>query len=352
VDNELRHPAIPAQPRPRTTISVDELHRRLVVAVALAVASCAISGGIALIGWRDETLDLPRELLQRTPFHTFLIPGLLLATVIGGSSLACAFLAWRRSDRAIDATLVAGGALTVWIAVESMLLPASWLQAVFGTLGVMLLCLGLRMARRSGHARHRWVIAVTIAETIGYLAPSLAGILSTQAGWTEGEQAIAVTAAGLVEGFALGAGQAWALPLRVRRLRYALLTSLGAGLVWATVMSAMLLAGGTALPPPIAIGLAAIAALVCLASIGTAQWIELRHHAPRARTWIAWTALAWIVALPLSFTPGPFVGASTPLGTHVVLWGCGGLLMAFTMALVTWQGVRALGRATASSLRR
>jgi hypothetical protein len=192
----------------------------------------------------------------------------------------------------------------------------------------------------STQPRRRWLIAVTAAETIGYLAPALTGIFATRAGWTDGERAIAVTAAGFVEGFALGAGQAWAFPIPVRRMRFALLTSLGAGLVWAMVMSMMLFAAS--LPLPLAIGAGALAGLVGLASIGTAQWIELRHHTARARGWIAWTALAWIVALPLSFAPGPLVDETTPLASHVVLWGCGGLLMAFAMALVTWQGVRRL----------
>jgi hypothetical protein len=55
----------------------------------------------------------------------------------------------------------------------------------------------------------------------------------------------------------------------------------------------------------------------------------------------AWAfPLAWIVALPLSFTPAPFVDEATPLAPQVVLWGSAGLLMAHVMALITWQGAR------------
>jgi hypothetical protein len=196
--------------------------------------------------------------------------------------------------------------------------------------------------QRPGQMRERWVIAVTLAETIGYLAPAVTGIFVTRAGWPGDERAIALTAAGLVEGLALGSGQAWAFPLRLRRLRFALLTAVGAGLVWATVMSMMLLASGPSLPLPLAVGLGVLAALLGLGAIGSAQWLELRHHTPRAGTWIAWTALAWSLALPLSFAPGPLVDASTPPMTQVVLWSGGGLLMALVMALVTWQGVRRL----------
>jgi hypothetical protein len=36
------------------------------------------------------------------------------------------------------------------------------------------------------------------------------------------------------------------------------------------------------------------------------------------------------------------VDETTPLAAHFALWGCGGMLMALVMALVTWQGARRL----------
>lgn len=183
-------------------------------------------------------------------------------------------------------------------------------------------------------ARTRWLFTVTAAETLGYLAPALTGILTTRAGWSQQATSVAVVAAGCVEGFALGFGQASALPVPVRRARFALLTAAGAGTVWATVMSMMLL-GPTLL-------LAALAIPIGLFAIGVAQWLELRHHTLRAWPWIGWTAVAWIAALPLSLLPGPLVDERTPLVAHVLLWGLGGALMAFVMSMITWQGVRRL----------
>lgn len=307
--------------------------RGIFTALALFAAASALGGAAELIALRRGSELVPISLLAHTPFESFLVPGVLLGG-IGAACAAAALLAWRRSRAAIDAAIVAGGALVVWIAAErAMLREASWLQAGYGALGLALLGLGARAGLRSGLPRHRWVIAVTAAEAAGYLAPALAGILTARGGEP---RALPIAAAGLVEGLALGAGQAWAFPFRVRRLRYALLTALGAGVVWAGVLAVM--RAGGALPP----ALAAIAGAAGLAAIGTAQWLELRRHAARAGRWIAWTALAWAVALPLSFAPGPFVDEATPLSSHVVLWGCGGLLMAYAMALITWRGVRRL----------
>jgi hypothetical protein len=47
-----------------------------------------------------------------------------------------------------------------------------------------------------------------------------------------------------------------------------------------------------------------------------------------------------LVALPFSFSPGPFVDETTPFGPQLALWTLGGVLMAVVMALITWLGVR------------
>jgi hypothetical protein len=314
--------------------------RWLVAALALFAAVSAIAGGFGLIASRPGDPLVPSSLLAHTPFESFLVPGLLLGVVVGGTSAAAAILVWRRSRFAIDALVLAGGALAVWILAEVALLrELHGLHVVYGALGIAILGLGVRAGWRSGLPRHRWVIAVTGAEAAGFLAPALAGILMARGGEV---RALPLIAAGLVEGLALGAGQAWAFPLRVRRLRYALLTAAGAGAVWACVAAAMWLGG--ALPPALAVIAGAAAAVIGLAAIGAAQWLELRHHAPRAWRWIAWTALAWAIALPLAFTPGPLVDESTPLASHVALWGSGGLLMAYVMSIITYCGVRRLRR--------
>jgi hypothetical protein len=332
-------------PWPASSRDVEPMSRRWIVGLALLSASSALGGGVMLIAGQGRHLPPPAA-LAHTPFDSFLVPGLLLAVVVGASSLVCALLAWRRSPALPEATTFAGGALSVWIVAEvAIMRQLHGLHLVYGALGVTLLWLGVRAAWRSRVPRRRWVIAVTAAETGGFLAPALAGILSAKAGLGGAAQVAVVVAAGLVEGLALGAGQAWVFPLPVRRWRYALLTSAGAGVVWLSILLAMRLASGGALRSPAAAGAVLGAGLVGLAALGTAQWLELRRHTLNAHRWIAWTALAWALALPLSFTPSPFVDGQTPIASHLALWACGGLLMAHVMALVTWQGVRRTARA-------
>jgi hypothetical protein len=322
-----------------SSAAVDLPARQLVIALAVFSAVSAMAGATELLVWRMGNRYLPLALLDHTPFTNFTIPGLLLGMVVGGSSVACATLTWRKSPAAVDATILAGGALAVWIVAEvAMMRTFHALHGVYGVLGTALLGLGAHAAWRFRAPRHRWLIVVTLAETMGFLVPASAGVLSTKAGIGGTSQAALLVASGFVEGLALGAGQSWAFPLPVRRIRYTLLTTAAAGIVWSSVM--LLTSVGGAAPVAILVLAALATALVGLAAIGSSQWIELRHHVERAHRWILWTALAWVAALPLSFAPGPLVDELTPVSSQVVLWGCGGLLMAYVMALITWQGVR------------
>lgn len=318
-------------------------YRRLLIGLAAFSTLSAVGGGLGLIARPGNDAYLPLELLRYTPFASFVVPGLLLAIAVGGSSLTCTICAWRRSRATIDVTLIAGGALSLWILAEVALLRAFHvLHAVYGGLGLALSGLGVLAALRSEQPRHRWTVGVTLAEAAGVMAPMSVAIAGYRAGLDETTLSLGVVAAGLVEGLALGSGQAWAFPLPLRRGRYALLTAVGAAVVWAGVLWLRPLFESDALPRGLLVAVLPLAAVIGLGAIGAAQWLELRKHAPAAHRFIGWTALAWAVALPLSFLPGPLLDESTPLPAQLALFFCGGVLMAYAMALVTWQGARGL----------
>jgi hypothetical protein len=314
--------------------------RSLVLALAGFVALSAIAGGMALL-WAPRGNEVaPIALLSATPFETFVVPGLLLALGVGGTSAACFGLVLRRSAFAIDAAMLAGGALSLWIVCEvAILRQFSPLQLVYGALGLALLAIGIAGAARSPEARHRWTLGVTLGEALGFLAPALVGGIGTAFGVHESIVAALLVLAGAVEGLACGVGQAFAFPLPVSRPRFAALTSIAAAMVWAL---AMLVVGLAHSASSLAIPALVIVAPVGLVLMGAAQWLELRRHAFRAHRWIAWSTLAWLVALPASFAPMPFVDETTPLAANIALFASAGVTMAYVMALVTWQGVRRL----------
>lgn len=297
-----------------------------------------------MLVWPNGNRYLPLGLLNDTPFTSFVVPGWLLGVAVGGSALCAAIASIRNYTWWLDATLLAGGFSSGWIACELALLRTfSWLHVVYGGLGLALLTLGLRQTSTTTHLRRRWVAGVTLAESIGYLAPTLAGTLSVR--WAAAHHPVGWTlvVAGCIEGLCLGVGQVSLLPWKVNRPAYVAATTLAAGTVWAGVFAMMSTVGTGPLKLPQWLTLG-VAALVMLFAIGGAQWLVLRRVVARSFGWVGWTALAWAAALPLSFLPGPLVDETTPLSTHLVMWGCGGVLMAYVMAWITWLGVRALQR--------
>jgi hypothetical protein len=330
---------VDSKKRARNAPPLGKLERAALMCSAF-IALSALAGAFELLTWPNGNRYLPLALLARTPFHTFVVPGVLLGVVVGGTAVLASLALLRNAQWASESVVLAGGVLSAWIACEvAMLRTFSWLQLVYGVLGISQLVIGLVLFRRKPSLRGRWIVGITAAESLGYVAPALAGILSAR--YLSGPSAVLSTSAGFIEGLCLGFGQATLLPLKVSRRRFVLATAIAASTVWASVFGLMQL-GSSGLSWKVKGPLILVAGLAALSAIGVAQWLVLRRVMPRSGGWIAWTALAWTVALPMSFLPGPLVDEATPLATHVVLWCLGGVLMAYVMAWGTWFGVARL----------
>ncbi|MFJ6114233.1 hypothetical protein ACIQC8_08990 [Agrococcus sediminis] len=133
---------------------------RVPLAVVLGLFSAtAFAGGIALIaGSLDPSLGLaitpPPELLEGSLFDSYLLPGIVLAVVLGGMHLVACIMVLRRQPHADLAAVAAGFAALIWIFVQMVFIPFSVLQAVyFGAglleIGLVLLQLGVLRGERS-----------------------------------------------------------------------------------------------------------------------------------------------------------------------------------------------------------
>lgn len=101
------------------------------------VGLTAIAGGIGLATGLDP---FPPAWLVGTPFTTYLVPGLLLGSIVGGAALAASLLLGRRHPDAWLASALAGATLTTWIAVEMAILrqptAPTILELVYLVLGI------------------------------------------------------------------------------------------------------------------------------------------------------------------------------------------------------------------------
>lgn len=122
----------------------------LVALTALAGGATLIYG--ALVGDPTGLLVPPREYLDGSPFPDFVGPGILLAGVVGGTQVLAAILAFRGRAYWQVASAVASFGLAIWVFVQMIYIPFSFLQAVYmgfalGEIGLLLLSYGILSPR-------------------------------------------------------------------------------------------------------------------------------------------------------------------------------------------------------------
>lgn len=198
---------------------------------------------------------------------------------------------------------------------------------------------------RSGWALWRgWVLATTLGELIGFLAPALAGVVVTRALMgMEGLAAplltfVVLVAAGSLEGAALGYAQ-W------RVLRHAVpaigwrawtgATALAAVVAWIMGMLPNTLMDATGLGMGVLIVSWIVVAPVLLLTIGVGQWLVLRRHVARAALWIPANALAWTLGVGATFLGASLVTETMPLLLAVAIGLAGGVAMGLVVGCIT-----------------
>lgn len=100
----------------------------------------ALGGGIEMLLLYEGNEYLPIDMIQRTPFDTFIVPGLILGGVFGLGSLFVAWGMWRRPDigrlrwveRMTDrhwawaGAVLTGLGFTMWMVIEISMLGTPW----------------------------------------------------------------------------------------------------------------------------------------------------------------------------------------------------------------------------------
>jgi len=125
----------------------------LLIIIELLVAITAFGGGIGLVFFNG--LDMPLEHVADS-FGSYLIPGLILFFVVGGTNLAAAISVIKNSQRAVEWSVVAGFGLQIWLFTELYLTRStSYLQIIYFILATLILILSLTLERRGRASLNR-----------------------------------------------------------------------------------------------------------------------------------------------------------------------------------------------------
>lgn len=103
------------------------------------VALTALPSGLLLMYYPDgSAFGLSSNFLIATPFKSYFVPGLILALIVGGSSLMTLFLVMNQSPFSYRFALFSGIVLVIWILAEFILFPyRHWLQGLYLGAGLL-----------------------------------------------------------------------------------------------------------------------------------------------------------------------------------------------------------------------
>ena len=115
--------------------------RTTLLVVTAFVALTAFLGGLALVLGATvpslaTVLSPPVDYLAGTPFTSYLLPGLALGIVVAGTHALAFVLELKRHRWADLSAAVAAFAVLIWIFIQMIFIPFSFLQAVYFVAGV------------------------------------------------------------------------------------------------------------------------------------------------------------------------------------------------------------------------
>lgn len=111
------------------------------------VALTAIVSGALLISDPDGTLfSMSTSLLKSTPFINFLVPGLILCFVVGGTNLMAVIRNMQTHPLRYNWSIAGAIILMGWVVVQMLLIEnLHWLQFLYLGIGLMMLLLSWQL---------------------------------------------------------------------------------------------------------------------------------------------------------------------------------------------------------------
>jgi len=111
------------------------------------IALTSTLSGLIMMGNPDGLImNLPLSLLDETPFKDFLIPGMLLATIVGGVNLLAVFYNIQRHPSRYNWAIAGGLMITGWIVVQVILIhTVHWLNFLYLGIGILIILLAYQL---------------------------------------------------------------------------------------------------------------------------------------------------------------------------------------------------------------
>lgn len=118
----------------------------LFILVSFIAVTSTLSGLLMISNPDGGILNLPLSLLDGTPFKDFLIPGILLTTIVGGVNLLAVFYNMQRHANRYNWAMAGGIIICGWIVVQMILIHAAhWLHLLYLGIGILIILLAYQL---------------------------------------------------------------------------------------------------------------------------------------------------------------------------------------------------------------
>jgi hypothetical protein len=137
--------------RASTSRRLPAIARVAVVLEILLGIGALFGGGQFVLAPDGHLIGVPLKMLAGTPFHSFLVPGLVLFTFVGVAPIVAAVITAQRQALGPLAAIAVGVTLMGWITVEMVIFAGltSLLWAFYLVLGTVIAAVGLTWWRSS-----------------------------------------------------------------------------------------------------------------------------------------------------------------------------------------------------------
>ena len=114
--------------------------------VSFIAVTSTLSGLLMISNPDGKILNLSLNLLEETPFKNFLIPGILLTTIVGGVNLFAVFYNIQRHHNRYNWAMAGGIMISGWVVVQMILIQAAhWLHFLYLGIGIFIILLAYQL---------------------------------------------------------------------------------------------------------------------------------------------------------------------------------------------------------------
>lgn len=124
----------------------------LFILISFIALTATLSGLFMISNPEGGIMNLQLELLKNSPFKNFLMPGILLTVIVGGTNLLAVYYNIQRHPGRYNWAMAGGLMISGWIIIQMILINAvSWLHFIYLGTGLLIVLIAYQL-------KGKWVV--------------------------------------------------------------------------------------------------------------------------------------------------------------------------------------------------